>query len=103
MLTKFTNKLTVLFLSIFPQHLKTLKHPGIIKYFGTKRSREEIWILTEPVRPLEAVLDTLLAEEVCAGVYSLLQVLAFLHEVTSFPNSQNNTVNSYNNGDYCCN
>ena len=63
------------------QTLKTLKHPGIIKYLSDRDVQNDTWIITESVVPLESVIDTLTPEEVCAGIHSVLQVLAFLHKV----------------------
>ena len=37
-------------------------------------------MVTEPVRPLESVIQTLDTSEIVAGLYNVVEALVFLHE-----------------------
>ena len=74
------NYLLTLWWLYFLQHLKTLKHPGIIKLLGVDQTQEEIWLITEHVAPLESVLESLSVDEICAGIYDIIQVMIFIHD-----------------------
>ncbi|KAJ3412366.1 Protein-associating with the carboxyl-terminal domain of ezrin [Chytridiales sp. JEL 0842] len=61
------------------QRLKTIRHPGIIKYREADIGDTFMYIVTEPVIPLSRILSALSEEEVAMGLYSILKTIKFLH------------------------
>ncbi|KND00058.1 SCY1 protein kinase [Spizellomyces punctatus DAOM BR117] len=61
------------------QRLRTIRHPGIIKFINADLDQNGVFIATEPVTPLSKVLDSLSPEEVSMGIYNILKTVDFLH------------------------
>ncbi|XP_064616108.1 LOW QUALITY PROTEIN: protein-associating with the carboxyl-terminal domain of ezrin-like [Liolophura sinensis] len=67
-------------LKLNSQHLKTLRHPHILRYVASGQNSDGSYLMTERVVPLDAVLSSLTFEEVVSGLRDILEALIFLHD-----------------------
>ncbi|KAK6098863.1 hypothetical protein MT418_000342 [Batrachochytrium dendrobatidis] len=59
--------------------LKTIRHPGIIKFITAESKGSSVLIVTEFVLKIADVLPTMSEEEICLGIYNILKTIEFLH------------------------
>ncbi|KAI8913904.1 hypothetical protein DFJ77DRAFT_431250, partial [Powellomyces hirtus] len=63
----------------FLQRLRTIRHPGIIKFINGQADDKGVVMVTEPVTPLSETLATLPEEDICVGLYNVIKTIDFLH------------------------
>ncbi|KAJ3084966.1 Protein-associating with the carboxyl-terminal domain of ezrin [Quaeritorhiza haematococci] len=61
------------------KRIKTIRHPGIIKFLHSQIDESTVFVATEPVTPLARVVDALPGEEICLGLFNVLKAVDFLH------------------------
>ncbi|XP_069122020.1 protein-associating with the carboxyl-terminal domain of ezrin-like [Argopecten irradians] len=62
------------------KNLKSLRHPSIVRFLASGDQSSHTYIVAERVVPVLSVLDTHSSIEICAGLFSILEGLSFLHE-----------------------
>ncbi|XP_060074316.1 protein-associating with the carboxyl-terminal domain of ezrin-like [Ylistrum balloti] len=62
------------------KNLKSLRHPSIVRFLASGDQSSHAYIVVERVVPVLTVLETHSAIEICAGLFSVLEGLSFLHE-----------------------
>ncbi|KAI8619590.1 hypothetical protein BC830DRAFT_1103583 [Chytriomyces sp. MP71] len=62
------------------QRLKTLRHPGILKFKDAILTSVNLYVITEPVIPLARVWNELPPEEIAVGLHRILRAVSFLHD-----------------------
>ncbi|KAH6570224.1 hypothetical protein BASA60_007828 [Batrachochytrium salamandrivorans] len=59
--------------------LRTIRHPGIIKFVSAESRDGNLLVVTEYVQRISTMLPSMCAEEVCLGIYNILKTIDFLH------------------------
>ena len=62
------------------QHLRLLRHPNILKFLSCELSHDHITMATEPVIPLNQLLERMCMEGLVMGWRGVAQGLIFLHD-----------------------
>ena len=62
------------------QHLRLLRHPNILKFLSCELSHDYITMATEPVIPLNQLLERMCMEGLVMGWRGVAQGLIFLHD-----------------------
>ncbi|OUM70645.1 hypothetical protein PIROE2DRAFT_1175 [Piromyces sp. E2] len=62
------------------QRIKTIRHPGIVRFRDADIYSETPAIITENVIPLNSVLKDITPENLCTGIFNLLKTIEFLHQ-----------------------
>ncbi|ORX54175.1 hypothetical protein BCR36DRAFT_348146 [Piromyces finnis] len=62
------------------QRIKTIRHPGIIRFRDADIYSESPAIITESVVSLNSVLNDITPENLCTGIFNLLKTIEFLHQ-----------------------
>ncbi|KAJ2014343.1 Nuclear aminoacylation-dependent tRNA export pathway component, partial [Coemansia sp. S85] len=63
------------------KRMRTLRHPGILRYLEGAETAEAVYIATEPVVPLAQALDLDKSEELKRwGLYKIAETMRFINE-----------------------
>jgi len=62
------------------QRIKTIRHPGIVKFINADIYSESPAIVTANVIPLKLVLKSMTSDNICTGIFNLLKTIEFLHQ-----------------------
>jgi len=62
------------------QRIKTIRHPGIVKFLSADIYSESPAIVTANIIPLKSVLNDITPENLCTGIFNLLKTIEFLHQ-----------------------
>ena len=80
LLIHFNQSCTLVFTCFPVQHLRLLRHPNILKFLSCELSRDYITMATEPVIPLNQLLEKMCMEGLVMGWRGVAQGLIFLHD-----------------------
>jgi hypothetical protein len=58
--------------------LKKIRHPGLIKYTLSQEDDEGVTLVTQHLVPFKQIKEKLSEDEICMGIYSLLEAALFL-------------------------
>ncbi len=61
------------------QIVKGLRHPHMLHYQWDQQDGASIAIITSPVTPLSASIDSTSIQEIALGLHSILEFLVFMH------------------------
>ncbi|XP_021345414.1 protein-associating with the carboxyl-terminal domain of ezrin-like [Mizuhopecten yessoensis] len=65
---------------LYPRNLKSLRHPSIVRFLASGDRSSHTYVVAERVVPVLSILETHSSIEICAGLFSVLEGLSFLHE-----------------------
>lgn len=83
--------------------IKTVRHPNIVKYLYSEEPSSlnhhnlKCILITESIRPLNSLIETLNKEQIIRGLYCITNSLAFLHDKLRISHNNINKLCVYSN------
>jgi serine/threonine protein kinase len=81
--------------------IKTVRHPNIVKYLYSEEPSSshnlKCLLITESIRPLNSLIETLNKEQIIRGLYCITSSLTFLHEKLKISHNNVNKSCIYSN------
>ncbi|XP_033762729.1 protein-associating with the carboxyl-terminal domain of ezrin-like [Pecten maximus] len=62
------------------KNLRSLRHPSIVRFLASGDQSSHSYVIAERVVPVLSLIETHSSIEICAGLFSILEGLSFLHE-----------------------